>query len=66
MARILELASAAEADKGGISIGPINRAILNEGASVPEYRAGLQRAIDQGFIAWHSMPCRCALHIKGR
>ena len=43
MARILELANAAEADKGRISIGPISRTLLDEGASVDEYTAGLQR-----------------------
>src|SRR5215470_8670095 len=43
MARILELAKGAEADKGRISLGPINRTLLNEGASVEEYRAGLAR-----------------------
>jgi len=34
MSRILGVANAAEADKGRISIGPINRIMLNEGASV--------------------------------
>ena len=36
MARFLELANAAEADKGRIPIGPINRTLLDEGASVDE------------------------------
>ena len=50
MARILELANGAEADNGRISIGPINRILLDEGASVDEYRAGFQRAIDEGLL----------------
>lgn len=54
MTRILELANAAEADKGRISIGPINRTMLDEGASVDEYRAGVQRAIAEGFIEMHA------------
>jgi len=53
MARFLELANAAEADKGRISIGPINRTMLSEGASVEEYRAGSQRAIDEGLLELH-------------
>ena len=53
MARILELANAAEADKGRISLGPINRTLLDEGASVDEYKAGLQRAIDEGLLEIH-------------
>jgi len=53
MARFLELANAADADKGRISIGPINRTMLDEGASVEEYRVGRQRAIDEGLIEMH-------------
>jgi len=52
MARILELANGAEADKGRISLGPINRT-LNEGASVEDYRAGLERAILEELLELH-------------
>lgn len=53
MSRILELANAADADQRRISLGPINRTLLNEGASVDEYKAGLQRAIDEGLLELH-------------
>jgi len=53
MARILELANTAESDKGRIFLGTINRTLLDEGASVDEYRAGLQRAIDEGLLELH-------------
>lgn len=53
MARFLELANAAEADKGRIAIGPINRTMLDEGASVEEYRAGVQHAIAEGLVEMH-------------
>jgi hypothetical protein len=51
--RILELANGAEADNGRISLGPINRTLLNEGASVEEYRAGLERAILEELLELH-------------
>jgi hypothetical protein len=54
MERILELANTVEApDKGRILLGPINRTLLDEGASADEYRAGLQRAIDEGLLERH-------------
>ncbi len=67
MARFLELANAAagDADKGRISIGPINRTMLDEGASVAEYSAGRDRAIDEGFVAWHQCRAYVLLTPKG-
>ncbi len=67
MSRILELANAAaaDADKGRISIGPINRTLLDEGASVAEYLAGLQRAIDEGWLEWHQCRAYVLLTPKG-
>jgi hypothetical protein len=44
---------AAEADKGRISIGPINRTMPDEGASVEENRAGLQHAINERLLELH-------------
>lgn len=52
--RFLELANAAEADKGRISIALINRTMLDEGVSVEEYRAAVQRAIAEGLVEMHA------------
>ena len=50
MGRFLEIANGLEADKGRISIGPINRTMLDEGASVAEYVAARDLAVTEGFI----------------
>jgi hypothetical protein len=50
MARFLEIANGIEADKGRIRIGPINRAMLDEGASVAEYSAARDLALAEGHI----------------
>jgi hypothetical protein len=36
-----------------VSLGPINRTLLNEGASVEDYRAGLERAILEELLELH-------------
>jgi hypothetical protein len=53
MDRFLEIANGLEADKGRISIGPINRTMLDEGASVDEYIAARDLAIAEGFVTLH-------------
>ena len=53
MDRFLEIANGLEADKGRISIGPINRTLLDEGASVDEYIAARARAVAEGLITIH-------------
>jgi len=61
MTRILQLAYALEreADNGRIPLGPINLTILAEGASVEEYRAGIDLAISQGYLQMHVAPTLC-------
>lgn len=53
MARFLEIANGLETDKGRVSIGPINRTMLDEGASVDEYIAARDLAIAEGLIELH-------------
>jgi hypothetical protein len=53
MHRFLEIANGLEADRGRISIGPINRTMLDEGARVDEYVAARDLAIAEGFITLH-------------
>jgi hypothetical protein len=53
MGRFLEIANGLEAQNGRISIGPINRAMLDEGASVDEYIAARDLAIAEGFLTMH-------------
>jgi hypothetical protein len=53
MRRFLEIANGLEAQDGRISIGPINRTMLDEGASVEEYIAARDLAVTEGFITMH-------------
>ena len=54
MTRLLELANAAEADKGRLLLGPLNRVLLEEGASVAEYGEGLKLALAEGLLELHA------------
>ena len=65
MGRFLELANGLEADKGRISIGPINRTMLDEGASVEEYVAARDRAVAEGLITMHQSGAYVTLTDKG-
>jgi hypothetical protein len=52
--KLLEIANAMEADHAGrLHVGPINRQLLEAGASVPEYTAALKAAIDRGYLTLH-------------
>jgi hypothetical protein len=53
MTRFLEIANGLEAENGRISIGPINRTMLDEGASVEEYIAARDLAVTEGLITMH-------------
>jgi hypothetical protein len=53
MARFLEIANGLEADQGRISIGPINRAMLDDGASVAEYITARDLAVADGLVELH-------------
>jgi hypothetical protein len=52
--KLLEIANAMEADHAGrLNIGPINRQLLEAGASVPEYAAAMKAAVDRGYLTKH-------------
>jgi hypothetical protein len=52
--KLLELANAAEADRDQrIAIELINSPFLSAGGSVDEYRAGIDRAIAEGWLIRH-------------
>jgi hypothetical protein len=50
MKKLLELANAAEADNGRLSVGVLNTQFTDAGASVPEYVAAMKAAIAQGYF----------------
>jgi hypothetical protein len=52
--KLVELANAVEADRDQrIAIELINLPFLRAGESVDEYRAGIERAIENGWLARH-------------
>jgi hypothetical protein len=52
--KLVELANAAEADRDQrIAIELINLPFLRTGGSVDEYRAGIERAIENGWLVRH-------------
>ena len=52
--KLLELANAVEPDRGQrIAIELINLPFLRTGGSVDEYRAGIERAIENGWLVRH-------------
>ena len=52
--KLLELANSAEADRDQrIAIELINSPFLSAGGSVDEYRAGIERAIANGWLIRH-------------
>jgi hypothetical protein len=53
MARFLEIANGLEAQNGRIPIGPINRTMLDEVASVDEYVAARDLSLAEGLITLH-------------
>ena len=52
--KLLDIAHVVQPDHAGrIHIGPVNRQLLEAGASVPEYTAAPKAAIDRGYLTLH-------------
>jgi hypothetical protein len=52
--KLLEIANGLEADHTGrLQIGAINEQFLKAGASVAEYTAAVNAAVDRGYIELH-------------
>jgi hypothetical protein len=65
--KLVEIANATEAVQDGrLYIELINCAFLAAGGSPAEYRAGLERAIAQGWLWRHESGTLCEVHHRRR
>ena len=61
----IDIANAMEAPHGYVDIGQLNNAFLNEGASVDEYRAGIEKLKADGLVRIHEAGTRLYFTDKG-
>ncbi len=61
--KLLEIANATEpAQDGRIYIELVNAAFLKAGGMAEQFRAGIQRAVDEGWMVRHEIGNLCEVH----
>lgn len=64
--RLFEIAAGMDAPHGFVDIGKLNYALLGEGATPDEYRAGIRKLVDDGLITVSECGTRLFFTDKGK